>query len=347
MRIAIVNDMALAREVLRRVVVSVPGYTVAWQAVDGAEAIRKATEDRPDAILMDLIMPGINGVEATRRIMASSPCPILVVTSDVAANFHLVYEAMGLGALDAVNTPGLSSDGRPRNAEPLLDRLARLSRINQSWQAASPSRPKILPAAMDIVPPLIVLGASTGGPDALARVLGAWPIGFPGAVVVVQHIGAEFAPGLAAWLQARTALPVSLAKTGEGPTAGAVRLAGEERHLILTGDRRFAYSVEPSGGPYLPSVDVFFDSVAAHWPRPGVGLLLTGMGSDGARGLLHLRRAGWFTMAQDEATCVVYGMPKVAAELSAACQILPLMDLAPAVAGHLRNMGKQVNRFAE
>src|SRR6516164_10590786 len=132
MRIAIVNDLSLAQAVLRRLVESVPGYTVAWTAADGAEAVRKAAQDRPDAILMDLVMPVMDGAEATRRIMAQSPCPILLVTSSVSGNFNMVYRAMGYGGLDAVNTPTLGPDGAVRDGESILARIAKLARVQQN-----------------------------------------------------------------------------------------------------------------------------------------------------------------------------------------------------------------------
>src|SRR5262245_29566814 len=140
MRIAIVNDLALAREVLRRLVVSVPGYGVAWMAVDGAEAVRRAAEDRPDVILMDLVMPVMDGVEATRRIMAASPCPILLVTSSVTGNFNMVYRAMGHGGLDAVNTPTFGPDGKVKDGDGLLARIAKLEQAKQ-FAALAPGAP--------------------------------------------------------------------------------------------------------------------------------------------------------------------------------------------------------------
>src|SRR5436305_10187619 len=156
MRIAIVNDMALARAVLRRLVLSVPGYAVAWTAADGAEAVRRAAADPPDAILMDLVMPVLDGVEATRRIMAASPCPILLVTSSVTGNFDKVYEAMGHGGLDAVNTPTLGPAGQVRDSEGLLTRLAKLARARSD--VAEPTVPA--PVANPVLgdgPPLLAL----------------------------------------------------------------------------------------------------------------------------------------------------------------------------------------------
>jgi two-component system response regulator WspF len=342
MRVAIVNDLALAREVLRRLVLSVPSYTVAWTAADGAESVRRAAEDRPDVILMDLVMPVLDGVQATRRIMAASPCPILLVTSSVTGNFAKVYEAMGHGGLDAVNTPTLGPDGKVRDGEGLLARLAKLERSRHVTPAAVASPPSPPPAGAPAghLPPLVALGASTGGPEALAQILGALPAGLPAAVVVVQHIAAEFAPSLAAWLQGRTRLPVRLAAAGEAPAPGEVRVAGTDDHLVLRPDRLLGFTPDPADYPYRPSADVLFASLAAHWPRPGVAALLTGMGADGARGLARLRAVGWLTLAQDRETSVVYGMPQAAARLGAACRVLPLPDVAPAILAHLDRGGR-------
>jgi two-component system response regulator WspF len=337
MRIAIVNDLALAREVLRRLVLSVPGYTVAWTAENGEEAVRKAAQDRPDIILMDLVMPVLDGVEATRRIMAQSPCPILLVTSTVTGNFNLVFRAMGYGGLDAVNTPTLGPDGTVRDGEGILARIAKLARLKEkatdpvpvALSAGVPAPVFGTPAAR--LCPVVALGASTGGPEALALILKALPARFPAAVVVIQHIAAEFAPGLATWLQGQSSLSVRLASDGDQARPGTVLLAGTNDHLVLRADLRLGYVHEPAEYPYRPSVDVFFDSLARCWSRAGVAVLLTGMGNDGARGLLALRLRGWHTIAQDQATSVVHGMPRVAAELGAACQVLPLGQIPGAI----------------
>jgi two-component system response regulator WspF len=339
MRVAIVNDLALAREVLRRLVQSVPGYTVAWSAADGAEAVRLAACDRPDVILMDLVMPVMDGAEATKRIMAANPCPILLVTSSVTGNFNKVYEAMGHGGLDAVNTPTLGPDGKVHDGEGLLARLSKLAQA-RCVAACGPAEAPPAPAGAGVsvgarLPTVVALGASTGGPEALARILAHLPADFPAAVLVVQHIAAEFAPSLVTWLQGRTPLRVRLANAGEGPAPGEVRVAGTDDHLILGSDRRLAYTAEPVSCPYRPSVDALFGSLATRWPQPGVAALLTGMGADGARGLARLRQAGWHTLAQDRATCIVYGMPQAAADLGAACQVLPLDEIAPAILAHL------------
>jgi two-component system response regulator WspF len=337
MRIAIVNDLALAQHVLRRLVESVPGYSVAWVAADGAEAVRRTAVDRPDAILMDLIMPVMDGAEATRRIMAAGPCPILVVTASVGGNFGKVYEALGAGGLDAVQTPTFGSGGTVEGGEAVLVRLAKLERALKGVGSAScPSLPtssaKADGGATELtLPPLLAVGASTGGPEAVAQVLSSLAPTPPGPVVVVQHIASDFAAGFADWLHNRTGLPTHVAKDAMVPSAGQVYIAATEDHLILRSDRRFAYTADPRAYPYRPSVDVFFESLAGAWPRPGVAVLLTGMGSDGARGLGRLKVLGWHTIVQDQATSVVYGMPRAAAERNAGCQTLPLSQIGPAV----------------
>jgi two-component system response regulator WspF len=182
----------------------------------------------------------------------------------------------------------------------------------------------------------VALGASTGGPEALARILQALPASLPAGVVIIQHIAADFAQGLAIWLQGYSCLPVRLAQTGDELRTGEVLLAGTDDHLTLRGDCRLAYTADPVDYPYRPSVDVFFHSLAVSWPRPGIAVLLTGMGNDGARGLLHLRQFGWHTITQDQASCVVYGMPKAAAELRAACQVLSLAQIPAAIVDQIR-----------
>jgi two-component system response regulator WspF len=342
MRIAIVNDVPLAREALRRAVASVPDFEVAWLAADGEEAIQKTAADRPDLILMDLIMPRVDGVEATRRIMAETPCPILVVTATVSGNMGRVYEAMGLGALDAVDTPSFDPREGTLGTSPLLEKIRTISKLI--------GRPSRVPIATPATPafdegrphfPLIAIGASTGGPAALAKILHKLPDVEEAAVVIVQHVDEAFSRGLAEHLTKETGREVELIKPGASPQPGRVYLAGTNDHVILDDRLRFRYVSEPATLYYRPSVDVFFASIAGRWPVRGSAALLTGMGRDGAMGLKSLREAGWATIAQDEATCIVYGMPRAAAEIGAAEQILPLGQIARALADGMtsRNLG--------
>jgi two-component system, chemotaxis family, response regulator WspF len=344
MRIGIVNDMGLAREALRRVVSSSPEHEVVWTASDGAEAIALAREDRPDLILMDLFMPGTDGVEATRRIMGESPCAILVVTATVAGHLSKVYQAMGYGALDAIDTPTLGTRGDVTGASLLLHKIEIINKLigkpgerprYRQSSAASISATsfvcRVEQPSLDLEP-LVILGASTGGPHALAEVLSQLPATLAAPIIIVQHVDAAFAPGLGHWLTEQARRPVTMITEGHLPATRQVLLSGTDDHLLLGEDHRLYYSVEPRTVCYRPSVDVFFGSVARNWRRPGVAVLLTGMGRDGAQGLLQLRGLGWRTIAQDESSSVVWGMPKAAVEIGAAEEILPLDQIAKAIA---------------
>jgi two-component system response regulator WspF len=349
MRIGIANDTALAREALRRVVLSSPEHEVAWTAGDGAEAIALARANPPDLILMDLLMPGVDGVEATRRIMGESPCAILVVTATVSGHLGKVYQAMGYGALDAIDTPTLGPHGELSGAAMLLHKMELIGRL--VGKSARPARdgsgvntaPSSLPFAVPVEPaldPLVVLGASTGGPQALAEILGRLPQRLEAGLIIVQHVDAAFAPGLGQWLSEQARRPVTLIEPGHRPAAGEVLLSVTDDHLLLGDDRRLRYSPEPRSACYRPSVDVFFQSVARNWPRPGVAALLTGMFHDGAQGMLALRRRGWRTIAQDKSSSVVWGMPRAAIELGAAEEVLHVDHIA---AGITRMVREQVH----
>jgi two-component system response regulator WspF len=331
MRIAIVNDIALAVEAVRQVVLQTQEHQLAWVARDGAQAVQLCARDIPDLILMDLIMPRMDGVEATRRIMTDTPCPIVVVTASVDENSSKVFEAMGAGALDAVNTPALESPGARKSAHALLSKIETIRKLvgadvsRKRGAAAVPS----LGQRASRHAGLVALGASAGGPAALAQILAALPADLPAAVVIVQHVDTQFAQGLANWLDYHTALQVRLAQDGDRPEPGQVLLAGRNLHLVFTGPTRLAYTNHPADCSYRPSVDVFFHSVERFWPGEVIGVLLTGMGRDGADGLRSLRRRGHHTIAQDQASSAVFGMPKAAAELDAAAEILALGRIGP------------------
>ena len=323
MRIGIVNDLSLATEALRRVVAMAPEHQVAWVAQDGAEAVRLCAGDRPDLVLMDLVMPGMDGVEATRRIMTESPCGILIVTASVDGNSAKTFTAMGYGAMDAVDLPRLGSNNPVADAEPLLKKITSLSRL-----VGGQARPLPLGRSAGL-PPLVAIGASAGGPAALSALLLGLPRGFPAAVVIVQHVDERFAESMADWLNQHSTLPVRLAREGDLLTPGTVLLAGTSDHLVIGPGRRIQYAAEPREEIYRPSINVLFQSICTTWTGSAIGVLLTGMGSDGARGLKGLRDHGHHTIAQDSATSAVFGMPKAAAAMSAAVDILPLEKIAP------------------
>jgi chemotaxis response regulator CheB len=326
MRIGIVNDLPIAAEALRRVLALAPEHELAWIARDGAEAVEQCTRDRPDLLLMDLIMPRMDGVEATRLIMAKTPCAILIVTADVDTNAARVFAAMGHGALDAVDSPLLGSGDLLAGAMPLLAKIAAIGRLMDD---GIPRRGTRSTASSTC---LVAIGASAGGPAALGTLLKGLPRHFPAAIVIIQHVDVRFAPGLVDWLGQHSTLPVRMAAEGDRAESGQVLIAGTDDHLVFKSKDHLGYTAQPSDHVYRPSVDVFLHSAARYWSGSMIGVLLTGMGSDGAPGLKALRTLGHHTIAQDQATSAVYGMPKAAAAISAAVEILPLDRIAPRLA---------------
>lgn len=325
MRIAIVNDMPLAVEAMRRVLALAPQHQLAWTALDGEEAVELCRRNQPDLILMDLIMPRMDGVEATRRIMAQSPCAILIVTADVETNASRIFSAMGEGALDAIDTPLLGSTDALAGARPLLAKIEAIGRLVDQDKPD----PSTVPPRATSPDTLIAIGASAGGPAALAAILGSIPSNLSAGIVIVQHVDARFAPGLATWLDGHSPFQIGLAREGDHVLPGQALVAGTDDHLVFKTRTQLGYTSRPIDHAYRPSIDVFFQSVARHWRGPLIGVLLTGMGSDGAQGLKELRRLGHHTIAQDQASSAVYGMPKAAATIEAASEILPLNAIAP------------------
>lgn len=321
MRIAIVNDMPMAVQIQKRILTLNNSYSIAWVAQNGKEAIEKCKTDLPDLILMDIFMPGINGVEATKTIMEQTPCPILLVTVAANSNQGKVFEAMGAGALDVVATPSVSEGGTIDGDNELMKKITLLQKIisNQTVTKKRDSRPD--PGVV------IAIGSSTGGPKALATILEPLPQNMNASVVIVQHIDMHFAEELALWLNKYTEVEVKLITDGMRLEKGNVYIAGTNDHLILNEDLTFSYTVHPAGYPYRPSVDVFFKSLVSNYHKKGVGVLLTGMGRDGAEGLLALKQSGWFTIAQNKESSIVYGMPRAAVEINAATVELPLADI--------------------
>jgi two-component system response regulator WspF len=343
MKIGIVNDVAMAAEALRRVVAGSREHEVLWVARGGREAVRLCQEMRPDLVLMDLVMPELDGVEATRQIMQLTPCAILIVTAQPQDNVGMVFRAMGAGALDVTATPllgtGANGNGNGASAgeQQLLAKIKTIGKLLRMNAGEAPAAP--LDETRMGVKQLLAIGASTGGPGAVARVLAGWTPAPGTAIVVVQHIDANFAGPFARWLGDQVGMPVRPIDAGDALEAGVVLVARTNDHLVLDARLRLHYDVHPKDYAYRPSVDVFFHCVAAHFGMDATGVLLTGMGRDGAEGLLAMRRAGKHTIAQDQASSAVYGMPRAAADLGAAERILPLDQINAALRARLGARG--------
>jgi two-component system, chemotaxis family, response regulator WspF len=325
-KIGIVNDMRMAIEAQRRVLALRPMHEIVWVATNGADAIQLCARHTPDLVLMDLVMPGLDGVAATRRIMDESPCAILIVTSSVGANTARVFEAMGYGAMDALDTP----DGdRSPGTEAFLKKIDIMERLIGT-RKFDPCRDSLGDTGVILRRErLVVIGASAGGPAALATLLGGLPPDFPAGIVIVQHVDEQFARSMAEWLSRHCRLSVRVALENDRPEAGTALLAATNEHLRFKSTTRVGYTVEPREAIYRPSIDVSLNSVCEHWRGEAIGVLLTGMGRDGAEGLKAMRNHGHYTIAQDSLTSAVYGMPKAAAALGAAIDVLPLNRIAP------------------
>ena len=336
-RVFLVDDSPLARTVLRRMLGRDDSIRVVGEASSGPEALRRIPLHDPAVVLMAMQMLGMDGAATTRELMATSARPILIVSDLVGRDGDLNFRALSAGALDLVRKPSAADRENATVVDELHRKIRILSRVpvvTRRWATSAPrpaqtpiveARPSRRSAPASGVK-LVVIGASTGGPGALQRVRAA--MGGPPAcpVLIVQHMAEGFTGGLAEWLSAASAMPVLLASPGTVPLAGHVYLAPEKAHLVLE-QGRLRLREEGARG-HCPSADVLFASVAASdIAERALGVLLTGMGSDGARGLAALRRAGAWTVAQDEASSVVYGMPRAAVELDAACEVLPLAQI--------------------
>ncbi|MEO6065830.1 MAG: chemotaxis protein CheB [Lysobacterales bacterium] len=319
MRVAIAHHDRLVRQALRRAL-SRTEFEIAWQVDDFEPLERRSSEEPPELLLAELDLLGPRA-ERLPALLANG-CAIIVLASASAVGAG--FEALGLGALALLAPPTLDENGELHGAARFVDRLQRfasLARANQTNTAVTATATAT--QIPDGLPPLIALGASTGGPLALATILGSLSVECPAAVLVVQHIESDFVGGFAQWLGTRCALPVSVAKRGTTPRAGHVYVAASTHHLVLLPSHQFGGLMPQPGDVHVPSVDALFRSLAQNAP-PGIAALLTGMGADGVEGLLVLRQSGWHTLAQDQASSVVYGMPRAAAARGAVVRTLPL-----------------------
>jgi two-component system, chemotaxis family, protein-glutamate methylesterase/glutaminase len=328
-RVVVADDMQASRALLEAIFAGDPGFEVVGRAADGAEAVDLAKRLRPDLVTMDVEMPVLDGFGATQRIMTECPTPIVIVSGHDTTAVGFALNAMKAGALAVVEKPGPPSspefEGQARH---LLTMARAMAGVSLLPRAATPPPARATPPPRRAAKARVVaIAASTGGPPALSRILSELPGDFRAPILVVQHIAEGFAAGLARWLSASSPLTVKVADDGEPLAPGTVYLAPDRFHLGVRGERA-ALSDEPPIDGFKPSGTYLFESVARSYDSAALGLILTGMGKDGVRGLAALRAAGGTVVAQDRETSVIYGMNGEAVLAGLTDEVLPLDALA-------------------
>ncbi|MQA29591.1 MAG: chemotaxis-specific protein-glutamate methyltransferase CheB [Luteitalea sp.] len=343
-RVLVVEDSLTVRRHLCEVLATDSALEVVGEVADGKQAIERCRALRPDVVTMDMMLPVMSGLGATEYIMAHFPTPILVVSSSTnRGELFKTYEALAAGAVDVLEKPqGAEADGVWERqfiaTVKLVSRIRVMTHLRARLGALGQPQIASRPAALAAPPfrrqefEIVAIGASTGGPAAILEILRALPSPFPLPVLFVLHINEPFAAAFAEWLDGQTGTPVSYAREGDmvSATAGRVTMAPPDSHLVLR-NGRFHLTSEPARHSCRPSVDTLFESVAREYGPTAIACLLTGMGRDGAAGLLEVRRAGGLTIAQDEETSIVYGMPREAVSMGGVERQLSLTQIGPAL----------------
>jgi two-component system chemotaxis response regulator CheB len=339
-RVLIVEDSAVVRQLLAHIIGSDPRFEIVAAAASAEEALDILQRTIPDVISLDIRLPGMNGLEATRIIMRDKPTPIVVCSASVESeDLKITMNALRAGALTVVEKPvGTTRGDYEKLAQTLCTQLAIMSDVKVVRQRDIPDSASRVPNRYVAAPGsalerpsrparILGIGASTGGPSAVVQLLSELGPDFPLPALLVQHIMPSFLAGFVAWLESVTRWRAVIAREGEIPAQGTVYVAPPEHHLqVEHGGIRLTQ--DPPVSMQRPSATVLFRSIARTHAGAGLGVLLTGMGDDGADGLVDLRHAGGYTIAEHESTAVVYGMPKAAVDRGAACESLPLPQIA-------------------
>ncbi len=371
-RVLVADDSAFMRKVLVSILDSDGGFEVVGEARDGREAVEKSAKLKPHVITMDINMPHMDGLQATEIIMSTEPRPILIVSSESREGAKPTLRALELGAIDFLAKPTGAIDldmSRVRDELVRKLRIASKVRVIRNLLRSAPAMsapteyaaPEFASAAIGhgfgsnasgsnasgsngfgsngAGLPLAVLAASTGGPATLMALLPQFAPGFPGAVLVVQHMPGSFTPQFAEQLASVSRLPVKQAENGEVLLAGHVYVCPGDSHLRVLPPGRVALDSGPRISGYRPSIDVTLESVAALAGPHAAVAILTGMGNDGSRGVLAIQQSGGLVLAQDEATSVIFGMPSEAIKTGAVQQVLPLQQIAAAISRRAAGLG--------
>lgn len=334
-RVLLVDDSPLALEMYSRLISTTSDIVVAGKMTEGVEVLNSINVVNPDVVSLDYYMPHMNGLEVTRKIIEMHPVPILIVSSRLdIKNSQEVFPLLEAGALDCIQKP-TSADPNAEAGKWYLEKIRILSKVlvmkKKRFAPAVAAPQRIMPQEIKEYPgsyQVIVIGASTGGPTALLSVLQKLPKSFPTPVVCVQHISKGFLKGLVEWLQSQCLLKVKIAEDNEVLTPGTVYFPQEDTHLEITPQRELKYSYTMPIKGHRPSITVTMQTAARYLKNKTVGILLTGMGDDGAAGLLSIKNAGGLTIAQNEESSIVFGMPKEAIDLGAAKLVMNVAEIA-------------------
>ena len=348
-RVLIVDDEPTIRLGIRNILEDDPELTVVGEAINGENAVELCRKLRPDIVTMDILIPGMSGYEAIHKIMDEAPCPIVVLTSiDSKSILEVSFKALAFGALTVLQKP---KSLYPENTEikHLIEQvkiMAGVKVVRRRLSLDLPSPATVNGKAKDAVPVrhvfpfqmrkktrLIAIGASTGGPPTLQIILSGLQSNFSLPIVIVQHISHGFISGMADWLSKTTPFLCKVGENGEVVRPGTVYLAPDDAHMIVRDNGLLLLDYSDLIGGYRPSVNALFESVAKNFKAEAIGILLTGMGQDGARGLKVMRQAGAYTIAQDEASSIVFGMPGTAVKMDAVDEVLSLSLIAPWLKG--------------
>lgn len=347
-KVLLVEDSKISLVILRRILNEFPQIEVVGEAQNGIEALILISQVKPDVICTDLHMPQMDGLELTTEVMSRNPIPILVLSVSVQQeDTHHIFSVLEAGAVDICPKPlaGLTTENQQFKRE-LINKISVISGVRVFKRQRKYLPQKLLvnfngltaaPVNSYPIPKIIGIGTSTGGPLALQEIFSQLPANFSVPILCVQHICQGFLQGLIDWLSPTCQLPIKIAKSGNMPKPGVIYFPPEQHHLQLDKQGNFICSNAPPLDGHRPSVTVTFESMAKVYGKRSTGILLTGMGKDGVQGMLAIAKAGGLTIAQDEETSVIFGMPKEAIDLGAVREVLPLGAIASMLLELLQN----------